>query len=224
MELHLRRQHPSWLRLQGGPWKFLNDQAAKSNPQPVEIRLFAPSTWPEAAAFAQPGQAVERVDCELADFARWMKRDARRRTASCLFVLVSEDPEVRREARALGLAVLEFAELVRRLGLGPQAARLEAESVKVKAPKDPAILKGGKVMGEAELRWWAEQLQVPDEPVAQNPQARMEEEEQRLARLLGAEEDDPRVLEHRDEEWMERNFPAKAEENRPRRAPKAKRR
>jgi len=221
MELHVRRQHPSWLRPAGAFWKILNEQGKKTADHSVEIRLFASPAWGGAEAFSQPGQVLERVAAGPAEIASWLKRDARRRQSACLYVLVSEDPARREEARSLGLSVLDFADLLRRLGLG--AAMGAAEAPKPKPPREPAILKGGKVMGEAELRWWREQLELPEE-AEPDPQAAQAAEEQRLAHWLGAEADDPRVLEHRDEDWMERNFPAEAEENRPRRAPKAKRR
>lgn len=224
MELHLRRQHPSWQRQAGGCWKNLNDQGSKSAHHTVEIRLLAAPAWPEAAAFSQPGQTLERVAAEPRDFAAWMKRDARRRKASCIYVLVSEDPELRREARGLGLPVLDHAELLRRLGLAGLADPALLEKTRERAPKDPSILKGGKVMGEAELRWWKEQLQLPEEAEAATPAARREEEDRRLERLLGAEEDDPRILDHGDEQWMERNFPDQPGEGRPRRPPKARKR
>ncbi len=219
MELHVRRLHPSWLRPVGGFWKILNEQGKRSTDYSVEIRLFASFDWGGAEAFSQPGQALERVAAGPAEIASWLKRDARRRQSACLYVLVSEDPARREEARNLGLTVLDFAELLRRLGLG--AAMGAAELPKPKAPREPAILKGGKLMGEAELRWWREQLELPEE-AEPDPQAVQAAEEQRLAHWLGAEADDPRVLEHGDEDWMTRNFPDQPGEGLPRRPPKSR--
>jgi hypothetical protein len=225
MELHLRRQHPRAVQEAGGVWRWLAGAVGRPEAGPLELHLFGASGWQGPADTGAAAGRLRRVEAEWADWALWLKRDARKRTASCLYVWVGEDSEGRQEARRLGLSTLSFLDLDRRLGLGAAAAVAAREAAQAaKPPKTPSILKGGKAMSPAELRWWSEQLEVPVEPPAPDPAAAAAREEERLGRLLGAEPDDPRLLAHPEEDWLERNFPTDADDHRPRRPPKARRR
>ncbi len=225
MELHLRRQHPRAVQEAGGAWRWLLSVTSRPEAGPLELRVFGPEGWSGPLGVPEPGGRLERVAAEWADWALWLKRDARRRTSSCLYVWVGEDPEGRTEARRLGLATLSFTDLDRRLGLGAAAAVAAREAAKpAKTPKSPSILKGGKTMSPSELRWWSEQLELPAEPAAPDPAAAAAREEERLGRLLGADPDDPRLVAHPDEEWLESHFPTDSDNNRPRPPVKRRRR
>jgi hypothetical protein len=216
MEVLLRRQYPNAGSRRGGLWKMLNERRQNADESPPELCLFGTPADHEAAAFAGGGPLTLRLVAEaLPDFAPWLKRDARRRQEACWYCLVSDDPELRGQARELGIAVLEQGALLRRLGLDPRPAPAEGRARP--ATREPTILKGGKAMSEHELSWWCEQLEVPAEEALpadaprgapDPPPAPTGRDLADYERLMGTSTADPRILDHRDEEWLERQFPA----------------
>ena len=237
MELLLRRLHPSAASRKGGPWNLLNERGPNPLGTSAELCLFGLPAGHEAAALTGVAGLEVRVVTEaLAAFPPWVKRDARRRRAPVRYCLASDDPDLRRQARELGVEVLDQAGLLRRLGLvspdGGKPARV-ARPVR----REPSLLKGGKDMSTEELHWWCDQLGVEGgdedalgQPAAADqaaampapaPEARRQDpasdpspapdpELARYARWMGADPADPRILDHRDEQWAERHFPGEA--------------
>lgn len=226
MELLLRRLHPSAASRKGGPRNLLNGRGANPLGTGVELCLFGLPAGHEAAALTGVAGLEVRVVTEaLAVFPPWVKRDARRRRVPVRYCLASDDPELRRQARELGVEVLDQAGLLRRLGLVSPDDCKPAHAARP-ARRGPSLLKGGKSMNADELKWWCDQLGVeggeedaPGQPAAADQAAAMpapaasgpapapDPELARYARWMGADPADPRILDHHDEDWAQRHFP-----------------
>jgi len=221
MELHLRRQHPT---RSSSPWSRLSEWSPAPGDEGAEVQLFGPvialpKLEPEAPPLACTGLAP-------AEIFSWIRRDARRRTAACRYILVSADTELRRLAREQGLVVLDPETFLRRMGLmkGPtrRAATDAAGGARTATEREPRVIKGGKTMSEAELAWWTTRMELaapeePDEfsggdapsarPAPPDEELDADPERAHMARMLGARTGDPRLVRHEDEEWLARQFP-----------------
>jgi hypothetical protein len=217
MELLLRRLRPS---RPGQAWGALAERPG-AGAAPVELCLFGLPAQHPAFRQSGPGLRLVQVPGPLKDFASWLKRDARRRGEACRYCLVSADPELRRQARELGMAELDPDLLPRRLGLVDATAGHGVIKAPPRTFREPRVVKGGKEMGPEELAWWARQLELPSDEAedgldtaaaasredAGSPGAPSDEEHERFARLMGARPGDPRILDHVDEDWLNRQFP-----------------
>lgn len=217
MELHLRRQHPT----RGSSlWARLSEWKPAPGDEGAELHFFGPDFQLPKLEPGAPKLACTGLPAE--ECLSWIRRDARRRTAACRYILVSTDTELRRLAREQGLVVLEPDALLRRLGLQKGAGRREATESPESVRREPTVIKGGKSMSEAELAWWTARMELPEKadpddfPLEEqvvrpqpepDPAAEQDPERARLARALGARPGDPRLIQHPDEDWLAQEFP-----------------
>jgi hypothetical protein len=228
MELHLRRQHPN---RGSSPWARLSEWKPAPGEEGAELHLFGPQlNLPRL----EPGAPLlECTGQPLSEWMAWIRRDARKRTAPCRYILVCVDIELRRQAREQGMVVLEPDALARRLGVSKGPVREGASSSAVALPeREPAVIKGGKAMSDKELAWWTSRMEqsqpmeqdpfgaedAPPPPLPEKEDPALDPEHARLARLMGAKAGDPRLVRHPEEEWLASQFP-EGEGERPRPQP-----